>query len=44
MSGAMPPAFQYVFILWWLVEHRNNFTFTLLGNTQFVGVYNTVEI
>jgi len=27
MSGAIPPLPQYAFIAWWLVKHRNNFTF-----------------
>jgi hypothetical protein len=27
MSGAIPPL-QYVFMVWWLVKHRKNFTFT----------------
>jgi hypothetical protein len=29
MRGAIPPLSQYVFMAWWLVKHRDNFTFTL---------------
>jgi hypothetical protein len=28
MSGAIPPLSQYVFMAWYLVKHRDNFTFT----------------
>jgi len=35
MRGAIPPP-QYVFMAWYLVKHRDNFTFTLpvLQNTR----------
>jgi len=43
MSAAIPPLPQYVFIVWRLVKHRDNFTFTLevtglayLSNYHFV--------
>jgi hypothetical protein len=29
MSGTVPPLPQYAFMAWWLVKHRDNFTFTL---------------
>jgi len=29
MRGAIPPLLQYVFILWYLVKHKDNFTSTL---------------
>jgi len=29
MSGAVPPLPQYVFMVWCLVKHRDNFTFYL---------------
>jgi hypothetical protein len=28
MRGAVPPLPQYVFMVWYLVKHRDNFTFT----------------
>jgi hypothetical protein len=28
MRGAIPPLLQYVFMAWYLVRHRDNFTFT----------------
>jgi hypothetical protein len=28
MRGAIPPLPQYVFMVWCLVKHRDNFTFT----------------
>jgi hypothetical protein len=28
MCRAIPPLLQYVFTAWWLVKHRDNFTFT----------------
>jgi hypothetical protein len=28
MRGAIPPLPQYVFVVWCLVKHRDNFTFT----------------
>jgi hypothetical protein len=28
MGGAIPPLPQYFFMVWYLVEHRDNFTFT----------------
>jgi hypothetical protein len=31
MRGAIPPLSQYVFMAWYLVKHRNNFTFIFLG-------------
>jgi len=30
MSGAIPPFPHYAFMLWCLVKHRDNFTFTFL--------------
>jgi hypothetical protein len=30
MSGAIPPLSQYVFMAWYLVKHRDNFTFTFM--------------
>jgi len=30
MSGAIPPLPQYAFIAWYLVKHRDNFTFTFI--------------
>jgi len=27
MRGAMPPLPQYIFMAWYLVKHRDNFTF-----------------
>jgi hypothetical protein len=32
MSGAIPPLPKYAFMVWCLVKHRDNFTFTLLGD------------
>jgi hypothetical protein len=32
MRGAIPPLFQYVFIGWCLVKHRDNFTLTFYKN------------
>jgi hypothetical protein len=29
MSGAIPPLSQYVFVVWCLVKHRDNFIFTI---------------
>jgi len=29
MRGTIPPLPQYVFMVWCLVKHRDNFTFTL---------------
>jgi len=29
MSGTIPPLYQYAFMAWCLVKHRDNFTFTL---------------
>jgi hypothetical protein len=34
MRGAIPPLTQYVFTVWCLVKHRNNFTSYLLPNTN----------
>jgi hypothetical protein len=31
MRGAIPPLPQYTFMAWWLVKHRDNFTFYLYG-------------
>jgi hypothetical protein len=31
MRGAIPPLPQYVFMVWWLVKHRDNFTFTFIS-------------
>jgi hypothetical protein len=28
MRGAIPPLSLYILIVWYLVKHRNNFTFT----------------
>jgi hypothetical protein len=36
MRGAIPPLPQYVFMAWCLVMHTDNFTFTLLANTNFI--------
>jgi hypothetical protein len=30
MSGAIPPLPQYAFMVWCLVKHRDNFTFTFM--------------
>jgi hypothetical protein len=30
MRGAIPPLPQYAFMVWGLVKHRDNFTFTFL--------------
>jgi hypothetical protein len=31
MRRAMPPLPQYAFMVWYLVKHRENFTFYLLN-------------
>jgi hypothetical protein len=31
MRGAIPSLPQYVFMAWYLVKHRENFTFTFTG-------------
>jgi hypothetical protein len=35
MRGAIPPLSQYVFMAWYIVKHRDNFTFTF---TNIIGV------
>jgi len=40
MGGAIPPLSQYAFMAWFLVGHRDNFTFYFLINIyQNVGVW-----
>jgi hypothetical protein len=36
MRGAIPPLPQHVFMVWCLVKHRDNFTFTLRGQEDFL--------
>jgi hypothetical protein len=36
MRGAIPPLYQYVFMAWCLVKHRDNFTSYLLTAIIFV--------
>jgi hypothetical protein len=31
MRGAIPPLYQYVFMAWCLVKHRDNFTFIFMN-------------
>jgi hypothetical protein len=31
MFEGIPPLPQYIFMIWYLVEHRNNFAFTLMS-------------
>jgi hypothetical protein len=35
MRGAIPPISQYVFMVWCLVKHRDNFTFTFTSYGYF---------
>jgi hypothetical protein len=35
---AIPLLYQYVFVAWCLVKHRDNFTFTFYGKTGIVEV------
>jgi hypothetical protein len=34
MSGAIPPLSQYAFMVWCLVKHRDNFTFTFMSGDR----------
>jgi len=34
MCGAIPPLPQYIFMAWFLVKHRDNFTFALTTTTK----------
>jgi len=40
----MPPLTQYVLMAWYLVKHRNNFTFTLGPNIIFGALLSVVFI
>jgi hypothetical protein len=46
MSGAVPPLHQYTFMAWYLVKHRDNFTFIRKkgGRVIFVKKYNGLYI
>jgi hypothetical protein len=35
MRGAIPPLPQYVFMVWCLVKHRDNFTFTFYDTSGY---------
>jgi len=37
MNGAIPPLPQYGFIVWCLLKHRDNFTFTFTWSTSSSG-------
>jgi hypothetical protein len=39
MHGAIPPLPQYVFMVWCLVKHRDNFTFTLCCSEPLVSSF-----
>jgi hypothetical protein len=43
MRGAIPPLPQYVFMVWCLVKHRDNFTFLPIS-IESVRRQNTAEI
>jgi hypothetical protein len=42
MHGAIPPFPQYAFMVWCLVKHRDNFTFTL-HSSPLVGHHSTTR-
>jgi len=43
MRGAIPPVLKYLFIAWYLVKHRDNytFTFTALGSGK---IFHYIEL
>jgi hypothetical protein len=44
MKGAIPPLLQYAFMAWYLVKHRDNFTFTFTELLKYVSVYVNVFV
>jgi len=36
MRGAVPPILQYVLMAWYLVKHRDDFTFTCFSDSNAV--------
>jgi hypothetical protein len=38
MGGAIPPLPQYVFLVWCLVKHRDNFTFSSIFTSSYTHV------
>jgi hypothetical protein len=43
MHGAIPPLPEYVFMAWFLVKHRDNFTFTIYGFIDGMGGKETLK-
>jgi hypothetical protein len=41
MRGVLPPLSEYVFIAWYLVKHRDNFTFTFAFT---LCIYNALDL
>jgi hypothetical protein len=39
MYGAIHPLLQYVFMAWWLIKHRDNFTFTKFNFYPYANHY-----